>query len=201
MAPASEAGAVAPAWPAESSSTGMPPRTATSRQRQASAANFIGGTTKQLDWLTKGRSRHCSSLPADHVQHLQRGLALLRRHPAGADMLGRAHHAGVAGVEVHIGGIGDVAADDGALEEMDMLHLVDDAGDVVDVLHRRFPIGAGDGIDDVHRRPGGAEIDALAPGLQVVLRILAVQRETPRGLGERVLHQRAREEQAALVVQ
>ena len=42
----------------------MPPRTATSRQRQASAANFIGGTTKQLDWLTNGRSRHLSSPPA-----------------------------------------------------------------------------------------------------------------------------------------
>src|SRR5258708_33744131 len=42
----------------------MPPRTATSRQRQASAANFIGGTTKQFDWLTNGRSRHCRSPPA-----------------------------------------------------------------------------------------------------------------------------------------
>ena len=58
------AGAVAPACPAESSSTGMPPAAATSRQRQASIANFIGGTTKQLDWLTKGRSRHLSSPPA-----------------------------------------------------------------------------------------------------------------------------------------
>jgi hypothetical protein len=41
----------------------MPPRTATSRQRQASVANFSGGTTKQLDWLTKGRARHFSSPP------------------------------------------------------------------------------------------------------------------------------------------
>ena len=49
-------------------------------------------------------------------------------------------------------------------------------------------------------RAGRAEIDPLAPGLQVVLRVLAVQREAPRGLGERVLDQRAREDQAALVV-
>ena len=42
----------------------MPPSTATSRHRQASVANFIGGTTKQLDWLTNGRSRHFASLPA-----------------------------------------------------------------------------------------------------------------------------------------
>ncbi len=77
MAPASEAGAVAPAWPADSSSTGMPPRTATSRQRQASVANFIGGTTKQLDWLTKGRCAPFLLAAGDHMQHLQRGLALL----------------------------------------------------------------------------------------------------------------------------
>src|ERR1700732_1344361 len=31
---------------------------------RASVANFIGGTTKQFDWLTKGRSRHLSSPPA-----------------------------------------------------------------------------------------------------------------------------------------
>ena len=33
-------------------------------QRQASVANFIGGTTWQFDWLTKGRSRHAFSPPA-----------------------------------------------------------------------------------------------------------------------------------------
>jgi hypothetical protein len=38
--------------------------TATSMQRQASVANFMGGTTKQFDWLTNGRSRHCCSPPA-----------------------------------------------------------------------------------------------------------------------------------------
>ena len=42
----------------------MPPVTASSRQRQASTANFMGGTTKQFDWLTNGRSRHCFSPPA-----------------------------------------------------------------------------------------------------------------------------------------
>ena len=42
----------------------MPARTATSRQRQASGAKRSGGTTKQFDWLTKGRARHFSSEPA-----------------------------------------------------------------------------------------------------------------------------------------
>ena len=42
----------------------MPPRTAASRQRHASSAKRSGGTTKQLDMLTKGRARQRASSPA-----------------------------------------------------------------------------------------------------------------------------------------
>jgi hypothetical protein len=55
---------VAPAWPAESSSIGMPPRMQASMVRQLSVANFIGGTTKQLEFETKGRARQAASEPA-----------------------------------------------------------------------------------------------------------------------------------------
>ena len=58
------AGAVAPACPADSSSTGMPARMQCSIVMQLSSANFIGGTTKQLEFDTKGRSRHAFSPPA-----------------------------------------------------------------------------------------------------------------------------------------
>ena len=57
------AGAVAPACPAASNKTGIPPRTPASKQALASSANFKGGTTKQHDILTKGRSRQAVSLP------------------------------------------------------------------------------------------------------------------------------------------
>ena len=57
-------GLVAPAWPAASSSTGMPARTPSSRVWHASSANLSGGTTKQDDMLTKGFARHAASLPA-----------------------------------------------------------------------------------------------------------------------------------------
>ena len=42
----------------------MPPWTATRRHSSDSGANFIGGTTKQLDWLTNGLARHAASPPA-----------------------------------------------------------------------------------------------------------------------------------------
>jgi hypothetical protein len=61
---ASGAGAVAPAWPADSSSTGIPARTQCSIVMQLSSANFMGGTTKQFEFDTKGRSRHAASPPA-----------------------------------------------------------------------------------------------------------------------------------------
>ena len=64
MAVAIGAGAVAPACPADSSNTGIPARIQASIARQLSSANFIGGTTKQLELLTKGCARHAASDPA-----------------------------------------------------------------------------------------------------------------------------------------
>ena len=64
MASAIGAGAVAPACPADRSSTGIPPRMQASIVTQLSSANFIGGTTKQLELEMKGRSRHFASPPA-----------------------------------------------------------------------------------------------------------------------------------------
>jgi hypothetical protein len=42
----------------------MPISIATSMASQLSVANLSGGTTKQFDWLRKGRARHSASLPA-----------------------------------------------------------------------------------------------------------------------------------------
>jgi hypothetical protein len=46
----------------------------------------------------------------------------------------RDRNGGVAGVEIHLEQVRDVARHDGALEEMDVLHHVDDAADVEQVL-------------------------------------------------------------------
>ena len=76
-----------PAWPAASSSTGMPARTAASRQRQASSANFSGGTTKQQD-MDDERPRPPRVLAAgDQMQHRDRLVDVLGLDEAGADML------------------------------------------------------------------------------------------------------------------
>ena len=64
IAPAIGAGAVAPACPAESSRTGIPPRTHASMTWQLSVANFIGGTTKQFELEMNGRLRKPASPPA-----------------------------------------------------------------------------------------------------------------------------------------
>ena len=46
---------------------------------------------------------------------------------ARADVLGGAGDAGVSGVEVEVGGLDHVAADDRALEEVDVLERIDHA--------------------------------------------------------------------------
>ena len=89
----------------------------------------------------------------------------------------------------------------GALEEMDVVEPIDDAGDVIEVLHRRFAILAAIGIDHVDGGAGGAEIDPLAPGLEVVAGILAVQGKMPARLGDGVLDQSAGKGQPAIGVE
>jgi hypothetical protein len=44
--------------------TGIPARMQVSMVRQLSSANFIGGTTKQFELLTKCRARQAASPPA-----------------------------------------------------------------------------------------------------------------------------------------
>ena len=122
---------------------------------------------------------------------------MFRIHPAAADVLGGGHDRRVAGVEVHLERIRDVARHDRALEEMDVLQRVDDAADVVEVGDQRFAIPAVR-VDHAHGGAGRAEIDLLAPGLHVMARILSMQHEVPRRLPERVLDERAREQQPAV---
>jgi hypothetical protein len=110
----------------------MPPLTATSRQRQASAANFIGGTTKQFDWLTKGRS--AAPRPRrNRVQHLQRSGEVLGLRSCFTCLV--VLETGV-GVEIHFEGIGYIARHHGTLG-MNMLHHVD---------HARYRTGPGSWI-------------------------------------------------------
>ena len=103
-------------------------------QRQASVANFIGGTTKQLDWLTNGRSRHFASPPAIACSISSEAFTLRGLTQLVPTCLVVAADAGVAGVEIHLERVGQVARHHRALEEMDVLERVDHAADVVEVL-------------------------------------------------------------------
>jgi hypothetical protein len=107
---------------------------------------------------------------------------------------------GVTGIEIHLERVRDVARHDGALEKVDVLHHIDDAADVEQVLDRRFAV-PGARVDHVDGGAGRAEIAALAPGLEVVTRVLRVQHEMPGSLGQRVLDQRGGEQQTTVVIQ
>ena len=63
IVPAIDAGAVAPAWPAERSKTGIPALMHSSITKQLSVAKRIGGTTKAFELEINGRFLHLSSPP------------------------------------------------------------------------------------------------------------------------------------------
>ena len=121
---------------------------------------------------------------------------MLGRDPARTDMFGGAGHAGITGVEVHLGRVHQIAANHRALEEVQMLERVHHARDVVQIERGRVAVFAAVRVHHMHRRAGRAEIDTIAPGLHVVLRILAMQHEMARGIGDGVLDQGAREQKA-----
>ena len=134
----------------------------------------------------------------DRVEHLQRRRDVLAHGEGRADMLRRAHHAGVERVEVHIERIGNVARHHRPLEEMDVVEPVDDAGGVIDVLQQRLAVFALLDVDQMHRSARRAVMHALALDQHVVPGILAVQGEVAGRLLDRVEHQRARETDAAV---
>ncbi len=134
------------------------------------------------------------------MHHLQHFIDVIRRHHARADVLLRAGHAGIDGIDVEIVPRHHVARRDRPLEVMDVVAEVDDAGSVVEVGQHRLAVAARFGLDDVHRRSRRAEIDLFAPGLHVVLGIAAIEREVPRAIGQHILDEPARNAQASLGV-
>jgi hypothetical protein len=82
---------------------------------------------------------------------------------------------------------------------VDVLETVDQARDVVQIRERRITVFTGFHIHDVHRRTAGAEVHLVPGELHLAPGRLPVEHEIARRHGEGVLHQRAREQQPALV--
>ena len=76
---------------------------------------------------------------------------------------------------------------------MDVVHLLDDAGRVIDVGKVGFAIGVVLDIDHMDSRPGRAVMHTRAGQQHVVLRVLAVKRDISRRLGQHVVDKRPRE--------
>ena len=116
----------------------------------------------------------------------------LMRIKSGAKASKAASRGGSEGV---VGAFISVDGKTGALVEVNVLHRVHEARDVVRVLRQRLAVFAGDGVDDVHGGTGGSEVHLLAPRLHVVLRVLRMQHEVPRRHRQRVFDERPREQQ------
>ena len=111
----------------------------------------------------------------------------------GSDMLGRSLHRRIDGIEIESCRILDVARHHRPLEKMYVVHLLNDAGRVIDVGKVGFAIGVVLGIDDMNSRPGSAVMHARTRQQHVMLRVLAVKRDISRRLGQHVVDKRPRE--------
>ena len=101
---------------------------------------------------------------------------MLRLHPTAANVLGATRNSRIAGIEIHLIRIGNIARHDSALNEMDVRHDINDASDVVEVLNRRFAIHAVR-IDRIDGRTRRTEIGSVGRRLQIVFCILGLQRD------------------------
>ncbi len=121
--------------------------------------------------------------------------------PAGADMLARARHGAIGGIQIHLVVVGDVAQHAHALEHVDVFTGVRNARQVIKILRLRFPVGVVLGVDDHHGRASRRKMHAIAADIEIVRRVLAVESDAALCLLERGFHDLARHAQPAIVVE
>jgi len=134
------------------------------------------------------------------VEDLQAFLDVAGLYHGGSDVLFGASEAGIHGVDVEVVAGDHVTCRDRPLVEVDVLAVVDDAARVIEVDEERLAVAARLRFDDVDGRTCGAEIDLVARGLHVMLRVTRVEHEVAGAGGERILHEGARDAQAAVLV-
>ena len=147
-----------------------------------------------------GRRRKRAVFPQHHVQHGHDVGNMFRQRDAGSQVLCGATGAGIDGVQIQFAPVMDVRCNDGTCEPLDIRQCIAKPGEVEQVFQGRRPIFAAFGIEHLHRRSAGGEMDTVCVCFEVVDRFLAMQDEPAGGGGDRVLDQRARQQQAPGVV-
>jgi hypothetical protein len=133
------------------------------------------------------------------VEDLEAFADMIGRDHAGADMLPRCGDAGIERVDVEIVPGDHVARHHRALVEVDMLAAIDDAPGIIEVDQQRLAIGAGGRLDNMDGGTGSAEMDLVAPWLEIVLRVSPAQRKPPGGACDRVLDEPAGDAQPSIL--
>ena len=118
---------------------------------------------------------------------------------AGTYMFGRAFDSGINRVQVKCCRISYIARHHRTLKEMDIVHILDDARGIINIGQPRLAIVVRLDINDMNRRPGGAIMHPAARQQQIMLRVLTMQRDVARRLGQHVIDQRPRKAYPAII--
>ena len=121
------------------------------------------------------------------------------RRCAHRDVLGGARQGRKGRIEIEAERIRQVACDERAAEELDMLERVDEACRVMEVAQGRRPIGAALQVDDIGGCPARADVYPFPCQLDLSSRLPAMKLEPAWQASEGALDERPREQQATVV--
>ena len=135
-----------------------------------------------------------------HVAHLDHLVDVGRLEERGPDRLGGTHHGGVGGVDIQLPGAVHLAGDHRAHKEVNVLKGVDQAGEVIEILASRMPVGLGLVVEHENSRARSSEMHLLVGQLDGPALVNAVPYPRLGGHLDRSLHQRARKAEPLVVV-
>ena len=134
------------------------------------------------------------------MQHLEHFCDVIGMRHAGADMFCCTHNTRIGRVDVELARAWQFAAHIRALEEMNIVAMIDNARAIIKIDHCRLAVITRQRLNHIHCCTGGAVINILAPRIHVVTRVLRVKREATCGFRNCVFNKRARKFHPAIIL-
>ena len=117
---------------------------------------------------------------------------MFRQNKTRTDVLGRAMYRCVASIEIHLTRVFEIPWHHRSLEEMDVLHPVNQSRCIVKIRNSGIPIRPFFYIDHMHGCACGAEIHSLATQVKVIPLFLTMKYDSARSTCHRILDKRPR---------
>ena len=133
------------------------------------------------------------------MQHRNDGGHEFRFGKAGADMFCRTLYRRIHCIQIHCARIFNIAGHHRTLEEMDIVHFINDARGIINIGQIGFAVRIIMHIDHMHRRTCGAVMHARTRQQQIMLGVLTTQGDITRRNFQSVFDQCPRKTNPAVI--